>query len=89
MKLIMHILLVFSVLKLASSILNPKLKWQNYSLSDCNLANLLVEAGTNIIYIQKLLGNRRNQAMILYTYLASKAINHLQSPLNKLNLNIE
>jgi hypothetical protein len=74
---------------IAHKILSFKLKGLKYSLSDFNLATLLVEAGTNIIYIQKLLGNRRNQAMILYSYSANQAINHLQSPLNKLNLNIE
>ncbi len=52
-------------------------------------ATHLIEAGTDIRYIQELLGHSSIKTTMIYTHVTNKAIKRIQSPLDRLNLNTE
>ncbi len=52
-------------------------------------ATHLIEAGTDIRYILQLLGYSSIKTTMIYTHLSNKAINRIQSPLDRLNQNTE
>ncbi len=54
-----------------------------------SFATHLIDAGTDIRYIQQLQGYLSIKTITIYTHVSNKAINRIQSPLDRLNLEIE
>jgi site-specific recombinase XerD len=54
-----------------------------------SFATHLIEAGTDVRYIQELLGHSSIKTTMIYTHISNKAISRIQSPLDRLNLNTE
>lgn len=54
-----------------------------------SFATHLIESGTDIRYIQQLLGHSSIKTTMIYTHITSKAINRIQSPLDRINLKTE
>ena len=54
-----------------------------------SFATHVIEAGTDIRYIQELIGHSCIKNTMIYTHITSKAINRIQSPLDRLNLTTE
>ncbi len=54
-----------------------------------SFATHLIESGTDIRYILELLGHSNIKTTMIYTHITSKAINRIQSPLDRLNLTTE
>jgi len=54
-----------------------------------SFAKHLIESGTDIRYIQELPGHSGINTTLIYTHITNKAINRIQSPLDRLNLTTE
>ncbi len=87
MKPILHIMHIFSILIIAFSFTNYQLKAQNCNFKSYNFASHLDEAGTIFLYVQQLLGHWAIKTMIINTKVTNKALNGLQSSLNRLTIN--
>ena len=59
----------------------PTLHWLRHSF-----ATHLLEAGTDIRYIQQLLGHSSTKTTEIYTYVSTKQISLIKSPLDNLNI---
>jgi site-specific recombinase XerD len=62
-----------------------------YSLHNLlhSIATHLIETCTDVKHIQKLLGHSSFKTTMVYTLVTNKAINRIQSPLDRLNLTTE
>jgi integrase/recombinase XerD len=54
-----------------------------------SFATHVIEVGTDIRYIQELLCHSSIKTTMIYTHVTNKAINRIQSPLDRLNLTTE
>ena len=70
-----------AILKKASNILNKKV---NPHMLRHSFANHLLESGTDIKYIQKLLGHSKLETTSIYTYVAKSSIENIKSPFDNI-----
>lgn len=57
-------------------------------LTHNNVFNSVVEGGTDVIYIQELLGHKSSKTTEIYTYVSNKDLGRIKSPLDNLVLKV-
>ncbi len=85
----LHTVHTFSILTTAPSFIYHKLKEQKSILQTFNFTTHLLETGTNIRYMQQLLGYLSNKTNMIYTHVSNNAVTRIQNPLDRLITNTE